>query len=63
MRYTLITALIMLAACSPDCKITSWYNIKFDQENSFNEKQLKKTDTCSKHPKNTPHFYVEVRNP
>lgn len=48
---------------SPDCMITNWYNIIHDSKNSFNAKQKDKIDVCSKHPKNTPHFYLEVRNP
>jgi spore germination cell wall hydrolase CwlJ-like protein len=46
---------------SPDCMITNWYNIKFDSKNSFNAKQKDRIDVCSKHPRNTPHFYMEVR--
>lgn len=47
---------------SPDCMITNWYNIEKDSKNSFNAKKLHQVDICSKHPKNTPHYYMEVRN-
>lgn len=46
---------------SPDCMITNWYNIKRDSKNSFNAKYRDKDGVCSKRPKNTPHFYMEVR--
>lgn len=46
---------------SPDCMITNWYNIKRDSVNSFNAKYRDKDGVCSKRPKNTPHFYMEVR--
>jgi spore germination cell wall hydrolase CwlJ-like protein len=46
---------------SPDCRITNWYNIKHDSKDSFNAKQKDRIDVCSKHPRNTPHFYMEVR--
>lgn len=48
---------------SPDCMITNWYNIVHDSKDSFNAKHKDRIDVCSKHPKNTPHFYLEVRNP
>lgn len=48
---------------SPDCMITNWYNIIYDSKDSFNAKERDKIHVCSKHPKNTPHFYLEVRNP
>lgn len=48
---------------SPDCMITNWYNIIHDSKDSFNAKEKDKIDVCSKHPKNTPHFYLEVRKP
>lgn len=46
---------------SQDCMITNWYNITHDSKNSFNAKYKDRIDVCSKHPKNTPHFYLEVR--
>lgn len=48
---------------SPDCMITNWYNKNLDSKNSFNANYMYKDGVCSKRPKNTPHFYMEVRNP
>lgn len=52
-----------IANPSPDCMITNWYNKNLDSKNSFNANQMYKDGVCSKRPKNTPHFYMEVRNP
>jgi hypothetical protein len=45
---------------SPDCMITNWYNVKYDNKESFNAKYMYKDGVCSHRPKFTPHFYMEV---
>lgn len=52
-----------IANPSPDCMITNWYNKNLDSKSSFNANYMYKDGVCSKRPKNTPHFYIEVRNP
>lgn len=45
---------------SPDCMITNWYNVELDSKKSFNAEYRDKKGVCSKRPKWTPHFYMEV---